>query len=532
MATVYLSNPNQVGAILLASPFALISGSADITPDTFAFVPRIGVGLSATVESNAVAVLGVDPGVDVPISIADGEYAVDSGSGFGSWRSTPGNVRLNDQVKIRRSASGTYSTTVSASLTVGGVTAAFNITTQAQPNRAPVLNANINNQTGSVGDTINLNISPNFSDLDLDPLTYAVTAGQLPSGLTLNENTGLISGTLDSVVVQAGVVITASDGSLTVDSNPFTWTVNAAATNTPATGQPAVIGIPQEGRTLTANTSGIVDPDGFGTFSYQWQRGTVDIPGATGVAYTVTVADVGSTIRVVVSYTDGLGFAESVVSASTATVTAQGANNPATGLPIVVGTAQEGHTLSVDTNSIADVDGLGGLSYQWQRGTTDIPGATNATYVLGSADVDATLRVIVSFTDGQGYSEVLTSASTATVVGVPAVVPVREMVDTPDVDGSGFDVPRYKQYVGEEWPYSWEFSDQATKRATTIQSVSWDSVGPTPVSIIFPQLNGNKAIAVVNGEEVGVGVVRVTCRFANGQDRIRFFRLQLSDVKG
>ena len=77
---------------------------------------------------------------------------------------------------------------------------------------------------------------------------------------------------------------------------------------------------PTQGQTLTASNT-LADADGLGTISYQWQRGGVDIAGATGATYTTTQADVGSALRVIASYTDGQGTAESVASADTAAVT-------------------------------------------------------------------------------------------------------------------------------------------------------------------------------------------------------------------
>ncbi len=51
------------------------------------------------------------------------------------------------------------------------------------------------------------------------------------------------------------------------------------------------------------------------TISYQWQRDGVDVVGATGATYTLGNADVGHTIDVVASYTDGHGTLESKASA-------------------------------------------------------------------------------------------------------------------------------------------------------------------------------------------------------------------------
>src|SRR5262249_49545172 len=54
----------------------------------------------------------------------------------------------------------------------------------------------------------------------------------------------------------------------------------------------------------------------------------------------------------------------------------------------VAGTASEDQTLTADTSSVADEDGLGTMSYQWSRSTdggvswNDIGGATGASYAL------------------------------------------------------------------------------------------------------------------------------------------------------
>ncbi len=48
---------------------------------------------------------------------------------------------------------------------------------------------------------------------------------------------------------------------------------------------------PDQGQVLTALTGGIADPDGLGTFSFQWQQGVgtsfTDINGATAATFTL-----------------------------------------------------------------------------------------------------------------------------------------------------------------------------------------------------------------------------------------------------
>ena len=86
-----------------------------------------------------------------------------------------------------------------------------------------------------------------------------------------------------------------------------------ARPNSPATGAPTISGTAQVEETLTADTSGITDEDGLTgvSYSYRWIRsdgGTdTDLAGETASTYTVSVADVGKTIMVRVSFTDETG---------------------------------------------------------------------------------------------------------------------------------------------------------------------------------------------------------------------------------
>ena len=84
-------------------------------------------------------------------------------------------------------------------------------------------------------------------------------------------------------------------------------------------GRPRVGGTVAEGATMWADLSRIEDPNGLpDTFSYRWVRvdggDETDIPGATASAYTLQPADSGKGIKVRVSWTDAVGFFNSVVS--------------------------------------------------------------------------------------------------------------------------------------------------------------------------------------------------------------------------
>ena len=135
----------------------------------------------------------------------------------------------------------------------------------------------------------------------------------------------------------------------------------------------------------------------------------IEISGATDSTYTLAAADAGTTIKVQVSFTDDASNEEALTSSATDTVSfavqQQTANIPATGAPRINGTAEVGETLTADTSTIADSDGLTSVAYKYQwlasDGTSviEISGATDSTYTLAAADEGTTIKVRVSVTD-------------------------------------------------------------------------------------------------------------------------------------
>jgi Ca2+-binding RTX toxin-like protein len=144
----------------------------------------------------------------------------------------------------------------------------------------------------------------NDSDANNDPLSAVLVTGPANGTLTLFPNGSFkytpnanFSGT-DSFVYRA------SDGQAQSDETTVTIDVTAADDG-PA--PVAISGRLTQGQTLTATLGS--DPDGAGTApTFQWLRNGVAIDGAIGATYTLTAADVGSTISVEASYIDGQGF--------------------------------------------------------------------------------------------------------------------------------------------------------------------------------------------------------------------------------
>ncbi|MGI9213627.1 MAG: cadherin-like domain-containing protein, partial [Methylococcaceae bacterium] len=98
-------------------------------------------------------------------------------------------------------------------------------------------------------------------------------------------------------------------------------------------------------------------------------------------------------------------------------------NDAPVGSPTISGTTTQGQTLTASASGISDVDELGTFSYQWQSSSTNgstgwsnIAGATASTYTLSSSEVGRYVRAQVSYTDGGGTRETVSSIATASTV--------------------------------------------------------------------------------------------------------------------
>ncbi|MGV2930283.1 DUF4347 domain-containing protein [Vreelandella venusta] len=232
--------------------------------------------------------------------------------------------------------------------------------------------------------------------------------------------TGATSSTYTLTQAEVGKAITVevsyTDDQGTAEAVTSAATDSVANVNDAPAGDIIITGDAIEDETLTADTSALADEDGLGTFSYVWKADDTAITGATSSTYTLTQAEVGKAITVEVSYTDQQGTAEALTSAATESVA--NVNDAPAGDIIITGDAIEDETLTADTSALADEDGLGTFSYVWKADDTAITAATSSTYTLTQAEVGKAITVEVSYTDGQGTAEAVTSAATGSVANV------------------------------------------------------------------------------------------------------------------
>ena len=237
------------------------------------------------------------------------------------------------------------------------------------------------------------------------------------------------------------------------DDSIGSYTVKASLVNEThePTGLVTITGTAIQNQTLTAANT-LTDPDGPTTLniSYQWKANGVDILEATGSTLILNQTQVGQTISVTASYTDGQGAAESVVSAATTAVV--NVNDVPTGTVNIIGTATQGQMLTA-TNNLADADGMGIVSYKWQADGVDITDATGSTLMLAETNVGEKISVTASYTDGYQTAENVTSSTTDVVIplnkevdlsgnitfwqsGLPITAVTNTLASAPDVAGT------------------------------------------------------------------------------------------------
>lgn len=101
--------------------------------------------------------------------------------------------------------------------------------------------------------------------------------------------------------------------------------------------------------------------------------------------------------------------------------------------PVVSGTASFGSTLTT-TNGTWTGAPAPTFTYQWQRVTTNISGATSSTYTLVAADVGNTIRCVVRATNSIAPSGV--TANSNSTASVAAIVPGAPTIGTATTTGS------------------------------------------------------------------------------------------------
>jgi hypothetical protein len=253
---------------------------------------------------------------------------------------------------------------------------------------------------------------------------------------TLVSASGTLTGTFSNAP-EGGLVAVTCTGSeaqwVQIDYTSSAVIATAVPDNTTT---PSISGTDQDGQTLTADP-GVWSGTGPDTYAYQWYDcpsadagKTAALPdctaisGATSATYALTSADVGKSVLVVVTATQGTLTSAPAESQATPQVQAlRPSNAGGTDAPSISGTAKDGQTLTATTGTWTGSTPIT-YSYQWLscNGTCSPVGTNANTYTLNSSDVGNTIEVTVTADNtslpGGGTSNA-TSQPTGTVQALP-----------------------------------------------------------------------------------------------------------------
>ena len=239
--TVDITADDGVGGTVTQTFTWAVANPGPVATDNTNSVNEDGPDVSGNVISDDDNGAGVD---NDPDNDAISVIAIAGGTVDGTTNGTYGSIELNNDgsysysldntnpavnsLGVNETLAETFSYTISDG--EGGTdTATLSITINGS-NDAPIVGSLILPQSNQDNDSVTpLNVSTSFSDPEGGTLTFS--AANLPTGLSINPNTGVIFGQLDNSASQNApggvflVTVTAQDGNGENVSTTFNWTV-------------------------------------------------------------------------------------------------------------------------------------------------------------------------------------------------------------------------------------------------------------------------------------------------------------------
>jgi hypothetical protein len=243
-------------------------------------------------------------------------------------------------------------------------------------------------------------------------------------------------------------------------------------------------------------------PDGYKYSWYTIQGSDINKVGESNF-YTITNADAGKSLAFAISYTDDAGYFEVIISEQEQISTL---NSAPIGEIFIQGTPTQGQKLTA-TNTLADADGLGSITYTWKAGTTII--GTGSTYYLTQAEVGQEITVTASYIDGLGKLESITSEPTNAVLNLN---------DSPYINTT----PPLSATQGIEYSYSLTASDP-----------DGDTVYFDLTTIVLPSWitrDGSTFSGTPKQADVGVHQVKIPIQDNNGGTSSQDFSITVANV--
>ena len=181
---------------------------------------------------------------------------------------------------------------------------------------------------------------------------------------------------------------------------------------------PEISGVPTYivGSTLTLTSDGTWGGSPVITFTYQWYRGSIEIPGAVNITYTIVGSDIQQLITCEVTGINSSG--STTATSSSITPSDPPANSVA---PVISGIAPYavGSTLTLTNDGSWGGTPTPTYTYLWHKNGAPISGETTTSYIIVTADLGSTITCKVIATNSSGTANA--SSNPISNIGVPVI---------------------------------------------------------------------------------------------------------------
>ena len=299
----------------ISSTYSLTTSISDTTPDSFSFDGETDSELSTEFTSNVITVAGIEAPSEISIT-GNGTLVVNDDDTFAGTT-----VEVGDTVAVKLTASTEYDTTVSSTVTIGGVSSTFSVRTRVADMTPDSFSFVA--ETGSEVDTEHTSNAITVSDIEASAAISVSGSGTLVvngndfSGTTVEEDDTVavkltssaeydtsVSSTVTIGSITSTFTITTREADLTPDSFSFT-DVTEADPSTETTSDAITVSGIEDGVSISATTGGTLVVDGVdftGTEVDNGQEVAVKITSSasydTTVQVTVTIGGVSDIFSV------------------------------------------------------------------------------------------------------------------------------------------------------------------------------------------------------------------------------------------
>ena len=422
----------------VSGTFSVTTLAADTTPNPFTFIDQTGVPMNTTVTSNAITVSGIN--APASISISGGQYSINGGA----YTSAGGTVSNGQTVSVRVTSSAIYSTTTSATLTIGGVSGTFSVTTLATDTTPDPFT--FTSQTGVAVSTVvtsntitvsgvnaSVSISISGGQYSINGGAYTSAGGTVSNGQTVSvrvTSSASYSTTTSATLAIGGVSGIFSVATLAADTtpDPFTFTaqtgvpvntmvtsnaitvsgINAPASISISGGQYSINGGAYTSTSGTVSSGNSVRVRVTSSASYSTTMNAVLIIG--GVSGTFSVTTMAAPIDTTPPETSISSGPSGTISTRSASLTYTGTDNVTSTANLVYATYLQGYDNNWSSYSSATSRSYSNLpsgTYTFQVKARDEAGNEDATPASRSFTVNVKADSSITDFNGDGKSDIL-----------------------------------------------------------------------------------------------------------------------------